>query len=1427
MPALLGGLSPEVGLALASVAAMLVPHGPVIPRDLAQLEPPGRVAWRRVELAACGDASILDALDDTELLRVVLGWSMDPVLDPKPLLRRLAAARDPRLRAQALEWAVPAVAQLAVSPLEALDVILPLAEDDDATLRARALRLLGEGWLRRLPPGRERDRDRVILAVLEGDADPHEGSEDAPRSGAASEDAPPLARARALALARAAIATAAALGRRDWLLALVADRARFGPARAEALAALGPLARAEDLDVALELVREDPLRLLPAARWFLLAAHRHGVFLRAHHLDALLELYDAHPPWTGEEAYRVAFIVRTELVERLAALPADDPRWIRRASILAEAVGTRAHLLLRERLDAVEDPAVASALVMAAGCSPEYEGEAPLLRWLDALPEAVIPVLRAKGGPRTQVELLARVRDPRFPAALRWQAIDVLWAHCRDRGALLRELATQLGPHDAGILGGTYVEHRDPRPAQLVAAAPWAEQGDHAIDALVRFEVFCESGDIERLPEAVALFREILRGYVRRALAGDFTIKRLAQPELEQQLFRDGRHLVAEGRTVRRHVEAGAETGRDLVLQVAVDWLREDPAPAVSVALLELLGRHGPDRATLRMIEPLWRHADREVRRAAIETILAVGTPGAAGEGARGLELSLCRLAEHEEPRILTQALAAIASFGAEWAEPLVIAALKRPEMAVKKEAAHALATVGSERAVAPLVEWLAHHDNPGFRTELCAALGRAAGPTRVAVLVDALEHEVEPRRIELLWDALGGQLRSAAALRLARSSRPSHRALLDACLAGRVALADADAERLAALLHRSKLLPAAPPRDPGRRLRVEGFSPQAARELVDARTPLLEAEILATVRAGLADWIAWLRAGDVTDPRALALVLDAAQPDAGHAEHAGALLEIVERSAVDPAAVVGWLERCVAGQSLGRAIEVRAIELHRAMPPSAAAGGLRRQRLLGRLGAVRTRADLERSLDECRAGAGSAVALLLETLRVPPTARDESTTITALREQVERWPTLDDAARVRALGEWLAARPLDVPLAEPRDWRPSAPVGAEPGSTTELETMLATLRGGDSQDRRRAAAKLLAWPDAHAAHPRVLDAFLHGHVELEPASLARLAPWLDRWPEDPRARRHAAAIVPHCAPWQRRRLAAEWAAGWLAGDAALGESLQGAGEELLLPLVWSAAERGDFRLVHLLRPSGSSALRALVAFVRARSPSDAEHVARDVGAGRCVQSSVELDDVEDVVHGAENLLVRAAVGVEDEHRPVDVEAQEEPDAEGGVGVRDQQLVAPRVDPQEALTLRLEQGRQSRVGQAEHGGPIAGQGLGRRGDDQALGRGLEPRHLAMGLRQGRPQLPAQGTLVAGDVDVGDGRARRGGGRRRGTRADVGVARREHESRATRSKRRDQGSPPRVAAKRMRTPYLHSVRRQPACDHAVTLRALRW
>ena len=1196
LPDAVASLAPEVCLALQGVAMALVPHGPHIPGDLDELEPRLRNEWRRVQLAA-GDPAALARLGDEALLQVVHGWSIDGVLDPPPLLRRLAAAADARLRAQLLEWVHPAVGQLALTPTEALALLLPLAADPEPALRGRAVALLAAPWVRGLPPSLERSRDAALARAVLDDDD---------------------------SVARIAVAAAAGLGRRDWLLALVLPG--DAPARVDAIEALGPLAHDEDLGPVLALAAADPLRHGPAVRRFLLAAHRHGVFVREDHLDTLLVAFDAHPPWTGEELARITHIVRAELVDRLAALAADDPRWIRRADILAASVDPRAPARLHDLLGQVRDPAVAAALIAAAGRCPAYVGEAPLLAWLAALPEVVIPVLRVKGGAGAEALLRARALDPRCPPTTRALVLDVLWSLARDHAALLRELSAALGPHESGLLTDGRRTHRDASIAEIVTAAAWTDDPAHAIEPSARLALLCESGDPEHLPRIVALFRELFRGLVRQALAGDFTIKRIAIPELEQQLFRYGRHLLKDGRGVRRWTEPGPETGRDLVLQVAIDWLREAPTDAVCVALLELVGRHAPGPAVLRMIEPFWRHRDREVRRAAIEAILA------AGEAARGLELSLCRLAADDEPRILAQALAAVASLRAAWAEPIVLAALQRPEMAIKKDAAHALATIAGGRSITTLVEWLAHHDNRGLRDELIAALAHAAGPSLVAVLVDALTHETEARRVDLLIDALAGRLPLAAALRLARSAQPAHRRLIEACLAGRVALADADAEQLAARLHRARLLPRVDRQDPGRTLRIEGFSPEAARALVEARAPASESAVLATVRAALADWIAWLHRDAAVDPAALALVLDAASPQ--HGEHVDALLALAElhRVIVDPAAVAGMLERCVADRGLARPLEVRAIGLLRALPPSPGLGGLRRFRLLGCLGAVRTRVDLDRCLGETRLGpdhARDSAALLAEVLSIPAATRDEPPALTELREHSRRWFALPEDRRAAWLTDALAGRPLDLPLAPPLP-DPARP-RFQPASQRDLADLCATLQHGDEQTRARAATRLLAWPDAAPAWPQVLAAYLAGRIDLGADQQALVAPLLTRWPADPGATARALILLPRCPLHRQRTFVATWVAAWLAGDAAAATPLRAVGEELLLPPVWAAAEAGEFRPARLLRPGRSLALRSLITFIGERSPDDVAHLVAEAPEP---PPASDADDPDDPIAG-------------------------------------------------------------------------------------------------------------------------------------------------------------------------------------------------
>ncbi len=577
----------------------------------------------------------------------------------------------------------------------------------------------------------------------------------------------------------------------------------------------------------------------------------------------------------------------------------------------------------------------------------------------------------------------------------------------------------------------------------------------------------------------------------------------------------------------------------------------------------------------------------------------------------RGLELSICRLAEKDDPRILVQALAAVRVLEAAWAESMVLSALAHPHMGVKKEAAAALTQMATAAAVPTLVEWLAHHDNHALRASLCTALRRAAGPSYVAVLVDALEREAERRRIDLLHGALRGALPLRAAVRLARSERLAHRRLLEACLDGSVVLRDGDRDALAARLHRARVHPEEPPRDPGRRLRVEGFDPEAARALLKERRPEDEASVLATVRQALAEWIGWLSSDGVEpEPDALALVFDAAQ--ARHEEHVERLLALAERhrESVEAGAVGLFIERCVARSELPRLPKLRALVWLREAAPSSRLDGLRRWRLLRRLGAVRGFEDLWRCLEDCRAGPqGGAKTreLLLESLQVPQRTPDESPALVELREEIERVGGRPEHERRAWLEAVVKRRPLDLPVADAGADRPRPRF--VPATVEDRSVLLAALAGEDEHERSVAASRLLAWPEAHDTWPRVLDAFLEGRVSLAAEHRAGLAPLLRTWPTPLAASDRAAELLQWCSAWQYRGFVREWIEAWETGDPRAEARLRATPEALLVPWVLPQAQQGDGRRARLLSPSGSLAVRSIIELLRDRSPADIEHL--------------------------------------------------------------------------------------------------------------------------------------------------------------------------------------------------------------------------
>ncbi|MFT5354541.1 MAG: hypothetical protein ACI9KE_001746, partial [Polyangiales bacterium] len=1201
MPKSVATFSSELALELSGLTRALHLHGPAMPDDIQELAPLVRAEWRRTQLW-CGDDEWALAATDAELAEAVAG-SRFVVAKAARILERLAKAADPRLRHVVFRDITACIADLSLHPTEALPLLVTLSQDADDAIRARSVPLLGASWLFSLTNAAARRRLAAIEAALEDEVDE---------------------------VVCAALDAAAALGESRLIQGRFADAGASLRTRKRALAHLDAAGEEEHIASMLLLAAEDPFVYAPTAWDALLGMHRRGVFLRAQHLPALLELYDSRDAYSGDELVRVSHLVRRELLQLLRQLPASDRRWTRRADILAHSFGTGAHLLLAELLkecggrlkgdSPIAAGPVAGALLDAAAASAEFDACELALPFYDAMPERVLTLLRVKGDESFAPMLLERACHPSCPGALRDVLIEVLWTLSSDRDALLDTLATELGPHESTLLRRAK-SRQDNSVARLVAEAPWSgsdpERASDRLKASARLKIYAASGDIDRREDLVTEFRGAYRQCLAKALSGDFTAKRVELPELEQQLFIYGRHLVSDGRRVRPWHHTSPETGRDFALQVLCEWLRETPDDAVTVALLESVARHTPSGAVLREIEPYWRHRNPGVQRAALEAILA-------SSDEHGLELSISQLSDKaSDTRVLVQALRGIEALGADWAAPMAARCLDHPNMSVKKEAAFALAGlvvgVHAEAISRKLVHWLGIHDNLGFRILLRDALANCAGEMQVAWLVLAAEQSEEPRTLSLLCDALSGILRKDTLLRLAREERLPE--LVDACVSGDTRLADASKAEVAALLHRA--FPEAARTDPDEgavyRLEVHGFSKDDAKAALDELArgdKAADDDALRTLaRNNLGQWLAWhSELGDDASTRARcgALLLSASRALASEEDpHASALFVVAEDlaqslSAQSPSAPSSsatgdearrWgkaLLAFVARYVKDTRQRPRLLRLLRSLGEDAAVDGLQRFRLLRSFGAVRTRADLESCLRQSAHGPSypaESLTMLREAFAIAPKPDkedgEEDEAETKLRLAAEGWPGLDASTQQAWLAETSASRPIDVPrLPQPKTLRRRP----RQANTRQLETLVQSLESDDAHEAQKAADRLIALDGAYQPRPALLRSYLQGRIKVPDHTHLPLAHLLESWPVESDEHKRAAALVVglsrQSAPKHaelHRRLIKEWLQRWRDGNQQVLPLLQDAGERLL-PFVDAACVKGDFSLVFLLR---------------------------------------------------------------------------------------------------------------------------------------------------------------------------------------------------------------------------------------------------
>ncbi|MFK7999346.1 MAG: hypothetical protein AB8H86_07100 [Polyangiales bacterium] len=1299
MPTSVAQLSSELAWELSRLARALSLHAPKSPDDVKDLPPLVRAHWRQTQLL-CGDDSWLRVASDRELSEAVASSTLR-ARNAAPVFDRLARADDRRLRHVVFRDIGACVANLSISPAQTLPILARLSEDSDETIRRESLRLLAAPWLFALTNAAGRRRVRALESALEASLED-------------KEDGVSLAALDALAV----------LGEPRLILACFADEEASTSVRRRALEHLASVGEEAHIPAMLRLGLEDPLAYASATCAALLAMHRRGVFIREPHLVPLLALYDAHEAFTGEELVRVSYLVRAELLALLAELPSDDTRWAQRADILAHSFGTGAHLHIAELLKNVAlseraVPRVVAALLHAAAASAEFSECELALPFYDAMPERVLTLLRAKGDRSHAPMLLADACHPGCPALLRRSLIDVLWTLSDERDATLHALAAELGPYQSGLLKRAKA-HQDRRVAKLVAEAPWPESSERhseSLDASGRLKIYAESGDLRRREELVAQFRLAYRQCLAKALSGDFSAKRIELPQLEQQLFVYGRHLVSDGRRVRPWHHASPETGRDFVLQVLCEWLRETPDDSVTVALLESIGRQAPSGAVLREIEVFWRHRNPGVQRAALEAILA------SPSDEHGLELSISQLsAKATDTRVLVQALRGMAALGANWAAPLAARCLEHPNMSVKKEAAEALAAldvgVHAESISRQLVAWLGRHDNSGFRSVLKRALQRCAGEMQVAWLVFAAEESDDPRTLTLLCDALSGLLSKETLVRFAREERLPE--LIDACVQGDTRVVDASKSEVAALLHRA--FPDAGHVDPNEsavyRLEVHGFSDADARAALEERArgdEGADAALQKLAGNNLAQWLRWqnqlqsdVKSG-LAASRCAALILASSKSAEGPhqstlfdvAENLGAALNVTtgDEARRWGEALFTFITRCTSIKEE----RTRVLRLLRRLGEEAPVSGAQRFRLLPAFGGVRTRADLECCLRQSARGpsyASESRAMLTEAFAIAPKSHGETEEETALRDVAEGWPSLDTAHQHKWLDETCARRPIDVPpLPQPeRPRRP--PRGASLG---EVNVLVDALNGGSTQEAQEAAVRLLALDEAHAAWSAVLRAYLEGRVNVPHPKRLALAHLLQGWPKENAAHQRAAALVVGLAHQSlpefaelHRRLIKEWLARWREGDEHVLPLLQDAGQRLL-PFVDAACNAGDFSLVFLLRFRPERFLHHV-----------GEHPEVERLLAETPAAQEEPDDsLEDPLEGidsagllalarakdtAKGLAVRAVHALGRSQSPADIEALEELTKARRPGVRSAALrVFHRiVDKERALAVSFE-----------------------------------------------------------------------------------------------------------------------------------------
>ncbi|MCZ4124540.1 HEAT repeat domain-containing protein [Streptomyces sp. H39-S7] len=1113
---------PEAVLALAGLYERLGQHldgRPWPAWRAARLPVRVRIAWLRAELL--NDAAVLRTEPPGELLyQAMRGVSVAGAHRPGQLVDELVRAGDPVLAAAALRLARQGLHAGLLAPALVRDHVVRLLDAPGAEVTADALRELAEPWavLDPLPAGR--------LSPFLGSAAANAGGE----------------------AAQAALTAAARHGHRHLLLRVVDDPDLPPALRRRAMELLGGQADRGDVSRLTASAAADPLLLAAPAVTCLRDLHRRGHFPTEADVPAIIGLALADHSVPPGEVATILFtcrraVLRVLLDQETAAGP--DPDRSRRLDLLVALAGQGAESgeerAGKERAGEKQDgekqdgenqvregrsdegrtdePRIGEAITRLLASAPAEPGavldairrlrytgaEDAVLALLPTAPAAALDTLEAIGGPRTVTALReglgltegqhAGTIAPHL-RVVRDRALELLWLLTTDpeqRRTLLDRLdAADLPRRIAADLGGP-----DERELALLSSHL---DPDEPVASLCRLAAHGGPGTLPALADLLlrvvaGLAAEEASGAARPVQAGPCVNEPEVPHEVLNALSALGSRLHARGRirpACLLDAATAREAGHALVASLVLDLLdRPGVTDGERTILLELLLR-APYPHTRRRVHRLLRNRDPQVRKHVI-ALLARDT---AGDDAQALSASLIALITTrnvQDVQTVRQALRALGHARARWAAAAITGCLDHPSMNIKKTAAGVLARAGTPAAVPKLLFWLGHHDNPGLREALIAALRAILGHAYAATVLAAAERTTghasgeEARARELLLSGLDGELSARSVLALDHQASPVVPVLLSLVAAGRIRLAAGAVEELASAMarHEVAVSPGGRPAQDAqhdadvRSLTTRGWDPAVAVRIAERPEPPGD-EQLAALRPLLADWLR-LAAADPATRGAVLRLTGCLCPAPWTAEELTVLsrhTEVVLGELADQPSGPAPADRDVLLAVLEAAapklspVGVAALaEAVRALPP-APAGDRSTLTLLRRCDAVLVRADLDQALAAARLGADPWQA--------------ESA---ILREAF----TAQGDAHSPARADGSAAGTGTAP--EAAAWQDALDAAVRGASTTALEALR---RGTDDVpgSRQRLAALIDAYP---SAGPEARGVLLDWMTELQP----------------------------------------------------------------------------------------------------------------------------------------------------------------------------------------------------------------------------------------------------------------------------------------------------------------------------------------